>query len=531
LPHPDRKRFENSENYSPERENEIKNYIRSEFTEDELNWQVDYVLINEMTEKNKQKLFEQNKIYSNDQNYYIKPETNWNIQQIDGNYYVATEMNKNQSILNGFPSVYYISLEESSDRRQILEYQFLSYDIKLNAIISKRHEQSDDIIKGDYIHTLNNGTKGCCVSHLKAIKRWYEETDDDYGFFCEDDLSLETVDYWDFTWEEFIESIPDDAECVQLLTIRDNYETYELRERLWNDWGATAYILTRAYAKKIIDTFIEEDAFNLNLPNQNVMPLIENILFSSVGKCYTIPLFVENINFQSTFVDKDEDVVDGHKTNHKKAANVVLNYWKNKNNEDVITLDTLLSDYSIDTENPNHNFNLGLWYENQGHTAPALSYYLRCAERAYESDSDLAYEALIRGSFCYEKQGTRDGSSRSLLFQAQAYRTDRPEAYFLLSSFAQKREWWQDCYINADLALKYCNFDCLPLRTSVKYPGKYGLLFQKAIGGWWWGKSDQSRSLLMEIINDYDLEDDEYQVMCDTLKKMGIEISEERNGQ
>ena len=32
----------------------------------------------------------------------------------------------------------------------------------------------------------------------------------------------------DFTWEQFIEKIPEDAECVQLLTIRGNFDTFEL---------------------------------------------------------------------------------------------------------------------------------------------------------------------------------------------------------------------------------------------------------------------------------------------------------------
>ena len=140
-----------------------------------------------------------------------------------------------------------------------------------------------------------------------------------------------------------------------------------------------------------------------------------------------------------------------------------------------------LIEYSLDTENPEYNFNIGVWYENQGHTAPALSYFLRCAERASESDPVLAYEALIRGSYCYDKQGTRDGSARSLLWQAQMFLPNRPEAYYLLGRFAQKREWWQDCYSTVQLGLLHCDFDLPPLRTDVQYPGKYGLLFLKSI--------------------------------------------------
>ena len=183
-------------------------------------------------------------------------------------------------------------------------------------------------------------------------------------------------------------------------------------------------------------------------------------------------------------------------------------------------LEELLTAYSSDTENADHNFALGVWYENEGHTAPALSYYLRCAERA--EDEDLAYESLIRGSYCYEKQGTRDGSSRSMLWQAQALLPHRPEAYFLLSRFAERREWWQDCYLNADLAIRYCKFDCNPLRTDVEYPGKYGLLFEKAISAWWWGKSEESKSLFLEILSQYEVSDNYYNSISKNLMEMGV---------
>ena len=79
-------------------------------------------------------------------------------------------------------------------------------------------------------------------------------------------------------------------------------------------------------------------------------------------------------------------------------------------------LDQLLNEYSIDTENSEKNFNLALWYERKGHTAPALSFFLRCAERS--EDKLLAYEALIWGHYCYEKQGTRDTTAKTLLQHA-----------------------------------------------------------------------------------------------------------------
>jgi len=429
--------------------------------------------------------------------------------------------------LQNFPRTYYMSLEESVDRQKNLTDQFKQYGITPIPIISKRFSESNDKVTGKYLHQLNDGTKGCAISHLKAIRKWYETTDEDYAFFCEDDLSLETVQYWNFTWEEFIASIPEDAECVQLLTIRNDFESFSIRDRLWNDWGATAYIITRDYAKKLIDNYIKDDIFHLQVPNSDIMPLIENILFTNLGKSYTIPLFVENIEFDSTFsTEQDNDVNDGQKNNHRIANEKVLNYWKSKNMLDTskTELEELLSKYSLDTENPIYNFNLGVWYENEGHTAPALSYFLRCAERS--EDNDLAYEALIRGSYCYDKQGTRDGSAKSLLEQALCLMPKRPEAYFLLSRFAERRQWWQDCYIYADQGLMFADHESHnSLLTDVEYPGKYGLLFEKSISGYWWGKNDECKEILLDIRQNYLLSHQYLKVVDENLTKMGIDIN------
>jgi GR25 family glycosyltransferase involved in LPS biosynthesis len=424
--------------------------------------------------------------------------------------------------LKEFPSVNYVSLEESTDRQTTLVNQFYEYGItNINSVISKRFVESNDIVTGRSVHTLNDGTKGCVVSHLKAIKNWYENTDEDYGFFCEDDLSLETVQYWNFTWEEFIKKIPLDAECVQLLTIRGDFETFELRGRQWNDWAATAYIITRDYAKMLIDTYIQNDTYHLEVPNSEVMPLIENILFS--GKTYTTPLFVENIEFSSTFVGSDDDVNDGQKRDHYYAQETVLNYWKSlgktksksfkvivKKTEKTIE-EQLLYDYALDPENPEHNFQLGLWYENGGHNSAALSYFLRCAERS--EDDTLTYEALIHGSNCYDRQGTRDLTAKGILQQALMVLPDRPEAYFLLSRFSERREYWQDCYIYANSGLEYADFDLKPLKTNVEYPGKYGLLYEKSVASWWWGKGKETRQLLQEIKENYELTPEYYDIV------------------
>jgi beta-1,4-mannosyl-glycoprotein beta-1,4-N-acetylglucosaminyltransferase len=842
IPHPDKNRYEHCKNYDPEVEKYYENNLSSRWCGNDLKWQTEYIVVQDLIKKNK--------IYNDIVEYKVDNSSQWQIEEKKINYFHAKIVKQEKleehliekdmkNKLEGFPkSVWYASLEESVERRENFESQCKEYNIKAIPLVSKRLSESNDIIKGENVYQLNDGTKGCCVSHLKMIKEWYENTDDDYGFFAEDDLSFETVQYWNFSWDEFLETIPDDADCVQLLTIRENYDTFNLRERYWDDWSATAYILTRDCAKKIIEAHIKDDEYHLYVPNQNIMPLIENILFASHGKTYTIPLFVEETNFKSTFIGNDDDVSNGQKNNHYIANKKVLSWWKsiheNSNQDDkklnvvdcftyfnekeifelrinllkdyvdkfivceanytfsgnpkeytlketikelglqdenieVIEVDLspenlgeptgfdnlyhpgipskeriqrdalskcletnnfdddcvfivsdcdeiinpdyiplmcnlvrserdkifkvdlihfegradyrvynkdntiyewryslffclkehmkntslndirsvfyipypivwphtepreengqyipgkimndmgwhfswmgnnknrlfksqsfshsdqpldyllhgkysddkmkkfienykfeennippcgdfnkiikpypieklpkiifdlprvknfllpeieinensdiekLLTLFSLDTENPEHNFNLALWYEEKGHTAPALSYFLRCAERATESDKNLAYEALLHGSHCYAKQGTRDESVRSLLWQAQMFLPHRPEAYYLLARFAQRKAWWQDCYVNSDLCLRLCDFDVPPLRTDVEYPGKYGILYLKAVSAWWWEKGNESRALLQEIKNNHKIREEDFQPIQEML--------------
>lgn len=538
LPHPDKKRIENFEGYDNSVEKQVIEETENEFDR----WNNEYYTAQLHIKNNRKLVVDEN-------SYLARPKTKWNLIQVDEQNYFAEKMESEK--LKNFPTVYYLSLEESKERQENLVKQFESHGVtNLVPIVSKRFSESNDVVTGKYLYQLNDGTKGCCVSHLKAIKHWYENTDEPYGFFCEDDISLETVDYWNFTWEEFIEGLPEDAECVQLLVIRNEFHTFDLRERYWDDWGATAYIITRDYAKKIIDHYIVGDTYNLEVPNSEIMPLVENILFTNMGKVYAIPLFVEETDFDSTFSkDQDDDVNAGQKRDHYHASKNVLERWKvmsvglnpdpdhlketvkmvleNSNQMADYSknhIEELLTAYSLDSENAINNFNLGVWYWQEGHTAPSLSFFLRCAERS--EDPNLSYEALIWASHCYDKQGTRDGSAKCLLQQAVCLMPNRPEAYFLLSRFCERREHWQEAYITAHQGLILSDFNLPSLISDVDYPGRYGLLFEKAVAAYWWGKTEESGSLFLEIVENYDnIKSDYLEIINKNLEKIGVKPS------
>lgn len=148
-----------------------------------------------------------------------------------------------------------------------------------------------------------------------------------------------------------------------------------------------------------------------------------------------------------------------------------------------------LIQFSLDTENGEKNYNLAVWYENQGHTAPAHSYYLRAAERM--EDNNLAYKALIRASFCYKSQGSREGTEKVLLENALMLLPERPEAYYFLSVLYEKKGEWQNAYIYANLGLQQGEIESV----IPEFRGRHLLIFQKAVSSWWWGKGKECRNL------------------------------------
>jgi hypothetical protein len=156
-----------------------------------------------------------------------------------------------------------------------------------------------------------------------------------------------------------------------------------------------------------------------------------------------------------------------------------------------------LIEFSLDTENAVKNYNLSVWYENQKQYAPAHTYYLRAAERS--TDDLLSYKALIRSSFCYKAQGSRDGTEKIALENAMNLLPQRPEAYYLLSLLYERKEEWQNSYSYANLGLQYADEESVIL----EYMGKYLLIFQKAVAAWWCGKGKESRELLHSLVDNY----------------------------
>lgn len=240
--------------------------------------------------------------------------------------------------LEGFPSLNYISVEDTLERRELLHKKLENLGItNITPHIFKRYDDSQHQYEGNNYQLLTGISRGPVTSHLKAIKEWYFNTDEEYTFFCEDDISFETLEYWNFTWKEFFEKLPSDWGCVQLSWVREEDQMFRfsndgvyLRPRCWCDWSACAYLIKRTHAKNLISNYYSGNVFNLDYvgndahqrPPWAIRPTAETIIFSQISPIYGIPLFVEDVN-------ECKSVLTDYYRNHNfYSYNEIMKWWK-----------------------------------------------------------------------------------------------------------------------------------------------------------------------------------------------------------
>lgn len=185
-------------------------------------------------------------------------------------------------------------------------------------------------------------------------------------------------------------------------------------------------------------------------------------------------------------------------------------------------LKTMLKTYIMDPNDPENNWDLALHYDGLGQTASAVSFYIRTAERT--DDDLLKYECLIRAAMCFEKQGTRRFTVKGIIQHAIATKPHRPEGYYLLSRLHENDPGdgkWFDSFTTASIGYSFADAELEPLRTEIDYPGKHALLFQKAHTAWWCGLGEDCKSMLMDLYQNYDLEEQYRKAVHENLLRLG----------
>lgn len=176
------------------------------------------------------------------------------------------------------------------------------------------------------------------------------------------------------------------------------------------------------------------------------------------------------------------------------------------------TLVGLLETYLTDVDNPMFNFKLARHYDEMNHSASAVSYYLRTAERS--DDKVLQYSALIGAANCYEREGFRNFTVKSIMRNAMLIDMERPEGYLYMAQYHERQarsisdksesaKHWHDCYFYASLGAKFATKNLPKLYVPNRYPGYYSLLFMKAMSAWWCGLCQESKDTFEKLMREY----------------------------
>jgi GR25 family glycosyltransferase involved in LPS biosynthesis len=233
------------------------------------------------------------------------------------------DKNKSSFKLKGIPEIYYINLDDKEDRRNYMESQFEYWDIANYKRISAYDGREDDlseIISGKYPDNMNSGEVGCVTSHLKALKYWLENSDENYLLVMEDDCDLEPVKHWGFSWKEFFRHVPYDFDVVQLAIINPQQVTMRIHKRFVNDFSTACYMITRHHAQKLVNLHCRGDKYKLD---NGVKPraVADDLIYNS-GNTFAIPLFLYKIDLGSDIHDIHIDVF------HRGSHNGLWDFWK-----------------------------------------------------------------------------------------------------------------------------------------------------------------------------------------------------------
>ena len=81
--------------------------------------------------------------------------------------------------LKGIGPVLWINLDSEVDRQKHMNDLFREYDIpntRISAIDARGNNDVSDLLVGKFPELITQGELGCTMSHLKAIKYFYEQT-------------------------------------------------------------------------------------------------------------------------------------------------------------------------------------------------------------------------------------------------------------------------------------------------------------------------------------------------------------------
>jgi GR25 family glycosyltransferase involved in LPS biosynthesis len=174
------------------------------------------------------------------------------------------------------------------------------------------------------------GEVGIWASNWLAWKNFID-SDYDYLILMEDDIVL----YENFLieLEKYMKQLPKGFDAFHAFCPADQNHKYnaslDVSDKLcssYQDWSAACYLITREWAKFLIDKYFVDNKYVL--PN-NHTALADFIIYNG-AKCYSKPLFTYSVDFETSITAPNNTKEDKENPNgiHYKSRKDVISYWE-----------------------------------------------------------------------------------------------------------------------------------------------------------------------------------------------------------
>ena len=246
--------------------------------------------------------------------------------------------------LKGLPPVYYINLDNRTDRREYMESQFDYWGIvdyhrvSASKYLASKFDEWKYLISNEKGYELNPMYNANFITHLEMIKNWLETTNDEYMIMMEDDYDLSLIEYWNFDWDYLMNHIPFDWDCIQLGFEAFNYIQFFLHPKIPATYFG-ACMINRYYAEKLIRLYIKNNKFIIDNEANDIRHLkkghargTSDYSICENGRIYCIPLIPQNpkfLSYESFYSHNcDQDFLHVHKT-----YELYYHWWKNEHHK------------------------------------------------------------------------------------------------------------------------------------------------------------------------------------------------------
>jgi len=221
--------------------------------------------------------------------------------------------------LKNFPHIYYTNVDRKKDRKKYMEDQFNLFGLNYSRIEMLScpkdgpPKQFLNNLIGNYKPSTSQWINWYSSLILDFLQEWINSTKDPYFVFMEDDYDLSLIKSWHFTWDQFMERLPYDWDCIQL-----GYECpYKVRFYLHptqKEYSLGACLMKREYVEKLLDLHILNGKYKFDYKIANSIYLNRDsgihdnkdysdtsggpdYFINQSGKCYSLPLIPINPYF------------------------------------------------------------------------------------------------------------------------------------------------------------------------------------------------------------------------------------------